>query len=127
MEQAKLQNFKVTEGEYGSILEVLYHSIEAKKYDLTERDCFDEINDFVTLNSIRKRFLADGYLEKGLFIYPLEIPCLLKHINQFLSTEVNKETISELESVKNKIKNLVQQIVVSFDEPQNAPRRVNVC
>ena len=30
MEQAKLQNFKVTEGEYGSILEVLYHSIEAK-------------------------------------------------------------------------------------------------
>lgn len=58
MEQTKLQNFKMTKGEYGSILEVLYHSIEAKKYDLTERDCFDEINDFVTLSSIRKRFFG---------------------------------------------------------------------
>lgn len=122
-----LQNFKVTEGEYGSILEVLYHSIETQKYDLTERDCFDEVDDFITLNSIRKRFLVDDYLEKGLFVYPFEIPYLLKYINRFLSTEVNKETISELESVKNKIKNLVQKLVGSFDESQEMLKRVDAC
>ena len=112
MEQKTFQNFKVTEGEYGSILEVLYYTIETQKYDLTERNRFDEVDDFITLNSIRKRFLTDDYLEKGLFIYPFEISCLLKYINKFLSTEVNKETINELESVKNKVKNLVQQIVI---------------
>lgn len=110
MKQQTLQNFRVTEGEYGSILEVLYYSVEEHKYNLTEEDCFDEVDDFITLTSMRKRFLIDNYLEKGLSIYPLEIFCLLKYINRFLSTEVNKETISELESVKKKLKNLVNNL-----------------
>jgi len=116
MKQSILRNIKVNEGEYGSILEVLYYSIEIKKYNLIERDLFEEIDDFIILNSIRKRFLIDDYLEKGLFIYPSEIPCLIKSINQFLDTEVNEETIDELESVKKKFKILVQKIIDSFEE-----------
>ena len=127
MKQTMLQNFKVTEGEYGSILEVLYHSIETQKYDLTEKDCFDEVDDFITLNSIRKRFLVNDYLEKGLFVYPFEIPCLLKYINKFLNTEANRDTINELESVKNKFKNLIQKLVKSFDETQKMLESAGTC
>lgn len=118
MKRTTLQNFKVTEGEYGSILEVLYHSVKTQKYNLTEKDCFDEVNDFIMLNDILSRFLVDNYLENGLFVYPAEIPCLVKYINRFLDTEVDKDTIEELESIKNKLKNSVLKFVASFYESQ---------
>lgn len=118
MKRTTLQNFKVTEGEYGSILEVLYHSVKTQKYNLTEKDCFDEVNDFIMLNDILNRFLVDNYLENGLFVYPAEIPCLVKYINRFLDTEVDKDTIEELESIKNKLKNSVLKFVASFYESQ---------
>lgn len=127
MKSTTLLNFKVTEGEYGSLLEVLYHSIETQKYDLTEKDCFDEIDDFIMLNNIRKRFLVDDYLEKGLFAYPSEIPCLVKHIDKFLNMEVNKDTINELESIKNKFRNLVQKIVKSFIDSEETPKIADCC
>lgn len=118
MKSTTLLNFKVTEGEYGSILEVLYHSVKTQKYNLTEKDCFDEVNDFIMLNDILSRFLVDNYLENGLFVYPAEIPCLVKYINRFLDTEVDKDTIEELESIKNKLKNSVLKFVASFYESQ---------
>lgn len=118
MKSTTLLNFKVTEGEYGSILEVLHHSVKTQKYNLTEKDCFDEVNDFIMLNDILSRFLVDNYLENGLFVYPAEISCLVKYINRFLDTEVDKDTIEELESIKNKLKNSVLKFVASFYESQ---------
>lgn len=116
-----LQNMKVTEGEYGSILEVLYYSIEGCRYDVTENDSFEKIDDLVALNSIRKRFLTIDYLEKGLPIYLSEIQCLVKYINQFLPTLVDKETIEELNNFKRKLKETVQKLVCPSGGYQEGP------
>lgn len=121
MEQSMLQNMELTEGEYGSILEVLYYSIEGCRYELAENDSFEKIDDFVTLNSIRKRFLTNDYLEKGLFIYPFEIQCLVKYINQFLNTVVDEETIKELDSIKRKLKDLIHELVRPIGGYQEGP------
>lgn len=95
----------VTEGEYGSLLEMLYYTINVCRHRLEEYDSFEEVKDYYILQSIWKHAVHKGGINRSLvFSLKEDIPCLVKYMNRFMKTVIDKETIKELSAVKQKLK-----------------------
>jgi len=104
MNAKNLLTIPVTEGEYGSVLEMLYYSVENCKFDVMEHEDFGKMQHLSILNTLRHRFSKKIGANKTLSFKTSEVSCFLAYINLFLPTLTEKETLDELASVKEKIK-----------------------
>lgn len=104
MQSKNVVAVNVTEGEYGSVLEMLHYSVEDCRLEVMENENFNKMEHLMILINLCNRFCKNEEGDRRLSFGWSEVPCFLTYINWFLPTLVDKETFVELVSVKEKIK-----------------------
>lgn len=110
MEKNNLITIEVTEGEYGTILEMLHFLTKNYENDIFELRAFAKLESYLSLKRIQNRFKDNK--DRLLVFNDSEISHFLKEINEYSDTIVEKDTYNELKSVTNKILDSIKAVLM---------------